>query len=101
MKYQFIKDNSEIFPVKKMAKVLKVSRSCYYAWLNSKPSNHELRDNELCVEIKQIFTEKRSLYGSPRIYRELKNTGVSCSRKRVARIIHENGLVARQKFKFR
>ena len=50
MKYQFMKKYSKIFPVKKMAAILDVSRSCYYAWLNSGPSEHELRDRELLSE---------------------------------------------------
>lgn len=84
-----------------MASVLKVSRSCYYAWLNSKPSNHELRDRELLVEIKHIFKDKRGNYGSPRIYDKMEKTGFSCSKKRIARIMNENGLVARLKRKFK
>jgi len=101
MKYQFMKDNSKIFPVKKMATVLKVSRSCYYAWLNSGPSAHEIRDRGLRVEITRIFEEYRKLYGSPRIYKELQGTKYSCSRSRVARLMRENDLVARQKRRFK
>ncbi len=97
MKYQFMKDHSRIFPVKKMASVLEVSRSCYYAWLNSEPGVHELRDAELLGEIKRIFDEKRQQYGSTRIYKELSGTEYSCSRKRIACLMCENGLVARNK----
>lgn len=101
MKYKFMKDNSKQFPVKKMAEVFNVSRSCYYAWLNSEPSAHELRDKELLSEIKRIFEEKRKLYGSPRIYKEMHGTEFSCARSRIARIMRENGIVARQKRRFK
>ena len=101
MKYQFMKDNSVRYSIQKMALTLKVSPSSYYAWLNRKPGQHELRDAELLLEIKQIFEEKRKLYGSPRIYKVLRRTNNICSRKRVARLMRENGLVARQKRKFR
>ena len=101
MKYRLMKDNSDIFPVKKMASVLKVSRSCYYAWLKSGPSAHELRDRELLVEIKRIFKENRKQYGSPRIHNSLLGTGASCSRRRIARLMRDNGLVARQKRKYK
>lgn len=96
-----MKDHNNIFPVKKMAFILKVSRSCYYAWLNSGPSVHDLRDAELLIEIKRIFENKRQQYGSPRIHNELANTDYSCSRKRIARLMQENGLVARKKRKFK
>lgn len=101
MKYQFMMNNSKTFPVKKMASVLNVSRSCYYAWANSKPSRHDLRDKELLIEIKHIFKEKRGKYGSPRIYNDMKETGFACSKNRIARIMHENSIVARQKRKFK
>lgn len=84
-----------------MAEVLQVSRSSYYGWLKSKPSNHELRDTELLQEIKRIFELNRSEYGSPRIHEELKGTKYTCSRKRIARIMKENNLLARKKRKFK
>jgi putative transposase len=101
MKYKFMKDNSTMFSVKKMAAVLKVSRSRYYAWLKRGPSSHELRDQELLTEIKRIFDKKRKLYGSPRIYREMHGTKYTCSRSRVARLMRKNKLVARQKKRFK
>ena len=101
MKYQFMKDNSIMFPVKKMATVFKISRSCYYAWLKREPSSHELRDKELITEITRIFDKKRKLYGSPRIYREIHGTKYTCSRSRIARLMRENGIVARQKKRYK
>jgi len=101
MKYQFMKDNSSIFPVQKMAHIFNVSSSSYYAWLKKKPSAHERRDNELLIEVKRIFEAKRKKYGSPRIYRELHGTNYSCGRGRIARLMSENGLVARQKKRFK
>lgn len=84
-----------------MAEVLKISRSRYYSWLKAPPSEHERRDQELGDIIKQIFRDKRGVYGSPRIYKELKAQEQRCSRKRVARIMRENGLRARQKRRFK
>ncbi len=101
MKYQFMKDNSKIFPVKIMAKILKVSRSSYYNWAQRKPGTRELRDKELTAEIKSIFEKKRKLFGSPRIYKELYGGDYSCARSRIARIMRENGLVARSKKRFK
>ena len=84
-----------------MAYILKVSRSSYYAWLTREPSSHELRDKELLTEIKRVFERKRKQYGSPRIYKEIHGTEYSCSRSRVARLMRENMLVARQKKRFK
>lgn len=101
MKYQFMKDNSDIFPVKKMASAMRVSRSCYYAWLKSEPCAHDLRDKELIVEIRRIFENSGKRYGSPKVYRDLKDAGYACSRNRIARLMRENGLAARRKKRFK
>ena len=101
MKYQFMHENRTEHSIEKMAYVLNVSRSCYYAWLNAEPSQHKIRDLVLLFKIKQIYFKYRRTYGSPRIFKELKKAEFICSEKRIARIMQENSLVAIQKRKFR
>jgi transposase InsO family protein len=101
MKYTFMKNNSMIFPVKKMAQMFQVSPSSYYAWLKRKPSAHEFRDAELVLAIKRTFSKYRERYGSPRIYKYLRGSRYSCARSRVARLMRESGLVARHKRRFK
>jgi transposase InsO family protein len=96
-----MKEHSGTFPVKKMARVLKVTRSRYYAWLNSSPSEHDRRDAELTTLIKQSHQNSREAYGSPRVKKDLVQMGIICSKKRVARIMRENGLKARKKRRFK
>ena len=96
-----MKNNEAIYPVKKMAKALKVSRSQYYTWLKSKPSAHEIRDQELLCMIKQSHDDSRGIYGSPRVFNDIKKQGVKTSRKRVARLMQSNGLKGVQKSKFK
>jgi putative transposase len=96
-----MKENSDTFPVKKMAVILKVSRSRYYAWLKTGLSCHDLQDQEYLEIIKDIFEANEGNYGSPRIHDDIKKRGIKCSRKRIARIMAENGLKARIKRKFK
>ncbi len=96
-----MRNNSDEFPVKKMAQIFKVSRSRYYSWLRSGPSNHDLQDQELLEIITEIFKVNKGNYGSPRIQDDIKRRGLRCSRKRVARIMRDNGLKARVKRKFK
>ena len=96
-----MKDNSGIFPVKKMARALGISRSRYYSWLCATPTNHERRDHELGDIIERIHSDNRGVYGSPRVHRDMKDEGIRCSRKRVARIMKEKGLKGRQKRRFK
>lgn len=101
MKYQFMKDHSTEYSIKKMARVFKVSRSCYYAWLNREPCDRERQELELLFEIKRIYFKFRKTYGSPRIYNELKDEGICCSENRVARIMRKNGIAAERKRRFK
>jgi putative transposase len=96
-----MKDHSGIFPVKKMAALFNISRSRYYSWSTSLPSEHKRRDKELVELIRDIFRESRETYGNPRVHRDLRDQGTGCSRKRVARLMRENGIRARQKRKFK
>ncbi len=97
-----MKDQSGIYPVKKMAKALNVSRSRYYSWLTSELSERRRRDQELGEIIEVIYHDNRGAYGSPRIHRDMtEKREIQCSRKRVARIMREKGLKARQKRRFK
>jgi hypothetical protein len=86
--------------IARMAKVLGVSRSGYYAWAKRKPSKHTRTDAELTEKIRKIFTEHRRRYGSPRVWETLKSRGVSAGKKRIARLMRENGWVARHRRHF-
>lgn len=77
-----------------MCKVHSVSRGGYYAWRNRPPSSRELQDAELLLEIRRVFEQSNCTYGSPRVYRKLKQEGLDVGEDRVARIMRENGLRA-------
>jgi putative transposase len=81
------------FPVALMCKVLDVSKSGYYRWLNRKPSVHEIEDVKLLVEIRTIYQENREVYGSPKVWDEFKDQGRKVGRRRVSRLMRENGIV--------
>jgi transposase InsO family protein len=57
---------------------------------------------KLLIEVRRVFLENNSNYGSPRIWRQLSNKeAIKCSENRVARLMRVNGIVAVQKRKFR
>ncbi|NHN40014.1 IS3 family transposase [Pseudomaricurvus alcaniphilus] len=78
-----------------MCAYLGVSRSGYYDWRKRLPSDRASEDNALKIEIQKIYDRAEGRYGSPRIWKALQNQGYSVSRKRVARIMQEMGLIAR------
>ena len=80
--------------------MLDVSRKAYYAWSKKPLTARQIRDKELLVHIKEIYRMSRRTYGSPRVHDDLKKLGIKCSRKRVERLMKENGLVSIHKKKF-
>jgi transposase InsO family protein len=87
--------------VTELCRIFEISGSGYYGWKKCKTSSRAQKDQRLLEKIQHIHTTKRSRYGSPRIHAELKNQGERCSRKRVARIMRENGIEAKHKRKFK
>ena len=84
-----------------MCRVFNVSSSAYYDWEKEPQSNHDRRDAELRQAIGEIFADKRSRYGSPRITKELAKQDLGVSSKRVSRLMREDGLRAKGKRKFK
>ncbi len=100
MKYAVIRDYRAVHAVGLMCRVLRVSRSGFYAWCQRRPSARARTDQRLRVEIRAIYRANDRRYGSPRILRELR-PHYHCSRKRVARLMREDGLRARRARRYR
>jgi len=80
------------FPIARMSRVLEVSRSGFYAWSNRRPSQRAREDGRLAAEIRKIHEESHGTYGAPRIHAELRARGTHVGRKRVARIMRQEGI---------
>ena len=74
-----------------MRSALGVTRQGHYAWRSRGPSGRDLRDAELASMIAEVHEASRGVYGAPKVFAELRRRGVRTSRKRVARIMRENG----------
>jgi len=95
-----MKQHKEQYAIAKMAKVLGVSRSGYYAWEGRELSRHGEEDRKLAELIKQIFGKHHGRYGSPRVWHELRGLGWRLSRKRVERLMREQKMQARRPHKW-
>jgi putative transposase len=100
VRFVFIAAEKALYPIRLLCEVLDVTRSGYYAWLERPASPKTIADAQLLVEIKAALTRGRGAYGSPRIHRELRAHGVRVGKKRIERLMRENGLEARQKRRF-
>ena len=91
--FRFVRANQDSLPVATMCRLLDVSASGYYAWLERTPSARAVSDAELLEKIRAIYIASRGTYGAPRILHELRETHeLHVSRKRVARLMREAGI---------
>lgn len=86
-----MENNRSEFRVVKMAEVLGVSKSGFYAYLNRPKSNREIENERLLEKIKAVHKRYHEVYGYPRITKELENDGAP-SRNRVYRLMKKNGI---------
>jgi putative transposase len=88
-----VRANQAKYSVRRMCALLGVSPSGYYTWSRRAQPSARRTDEELREQIRAIYERSRGTYGSPRVHAELAATGTHVSRKRVARLMREQGLV--------
>lgn len=81
--------------VRRACVLLSVSRSAFYQWGKAVPSGRARADAELGACIGRIHAKSRGTYGAPRLYQVLRRDGITCSKKRVARLMVMRGLAGR------
>lgn len=96
-----MQQHQKTWPLSVMCRVLRVSRSGYYAWRKRRPSARCHRRTVLRDAIREAHRASRRLYGSPRITAALTKGGVPCCVNTVAGIMRDDGLSARVKRRFR
>jgi len=100
VKFSFVKEHRQRWPVAAICRVLKVSRSGFFAWLKRPASKRQRRRQELIEKIHAAHQENRELYGSPRVHRALLIDGEMVSRNTVAKLMRQEKIRARRKRKF-
>src|SRR4051812_2062074 len=100
MKFAFIAARDVAFPVSAMCRVLGVTRSGFYAWQKRPRPARAKSDAQLAIAVAAVHLRSRRTYGSPRVHAELRARGTRVGKKRVERLMRENGLQARRKRRF-
>lgn len=96
MKFAFMQEEKAAFPIGFMCTQFGVSRSGFYAWRDRTPSKRSLDDAELRKKIKRVHEGSRQTYGSPRVRAALAAEGARHSRKRVMKLMKQEGLQGRK-----
>ena len=92
-RFAFVDAQKATYDVAVLCRLLKVSRSGYYAWVARPPSARAVADGVLTIQIRDAFDTNRKVYGAPRIHAELSDADVHVGRKRVARLMRAAGIV--------
>ena len=102
-RYQFIAAQATQHAVRRLCRVLGVSRSGYFAWRTRPPAARVRADQVLTEQIRQIHAKSRQTYGSPRVRAALRERGAAVGRRRVARLMRRARLpgVHRQRHRVR
>jgi putative transposase len=82
-----------------MCRVLRLTRSGFYAWLHMPLSERAIEDQRLLGLIRASYTVSHGVYGSPRVFLDLREAGESCGKHRVARIMRANRIKALRGYK--
>jgi transposase InsO family protein len=94
-RFQFVDDHRGAFGVKRLCRMLHLSRSGFYRWLAGADARagRVRADAELAERIGEIHAESEGTYGAPRVTAELRDAGVRVNHERVARVMRVRGIV--------
>jgi transposase InsO family protein len=101
VKFAWIAVEKATFRVSQLCRALDVTPSGYYAWATRPASARAQRDRRLKVLVRASFDASKGRYGSPRVHRDLVEQDEPVSRKRVIRLMQEDGLKARVRKRFK
>lgn len=101
MRFTFIAAKKAEHTVSLLCRCLRVTRSGFYAWQRRPESTHARDDRRLQVLVRASFEGSKRRYGSPRVHEDLLAQQEHVSRKRVIRLMQEEGLQARKRKRFK
>jgi putative transposase len=101
VKYACIARHWGEFTVRLMCRVLEVGPSGFYAWRVRAPSERAQGEERLRLHIRSLHRTTKERYGALKLHSELSYQGVKCGHNRVARLMREEGLMAKRARRFR
>lgn len=102
MRYAWIQQHRDSYPIAVMCRVLQVSSSGFYGWLKATPGPRARRSARIQQAVATVFASSNQIYGSHKITRVIKadpNMETAC-RNTVAKAMRQMGLKSRVKKRF-
>jgi putative transposase len=100
VKYAWIGEHRDSYPVRVMCHVLAVSTSGYYVWRQHKPSARQQRRAAIGAAAEAAYRCSHGVYGYRKVHDDLQEQEVACCRETVRKVLGEKGLFSRTKRKF-
>ena len=100
-RYAMMKQLRLDYPTSVLSRMLVVSASGYYAWVDRPPSKRAREEVRLELEIKVAHKRTRQTYGPERLQRDLAEHGVRVGIGRIKRIRKKLGIRCKQKRRFK
>ena len=101
MRYEFIQKEKKAFPITMLCKMMKVTRSGFYAWTTRGESRHYRENKAMAMIIKATHEKAKASYGARRHASELTSQGLSCGRYRARTVMALAEVEAKQKKRFK
>jgi len=97
VKYAWIREHRDSFPVCVMCRTFGVSTSGYYTWLGREPSPRAQRTASIHAAVREVHAQSHGIYGSAKIAKTLRalETRERACRNTVAKAMREMGLKSR------
>ncbi len=101
MKYGFIRDHANDFPVQLLCRMLSVQRSAYYDWRDRPGKVTGPEELALRRRMKALFAASRGSLGSRMMMKNLREEGFDIGRDRTRRLMKQLGLKVKHKRKYK
>jgi putative transposase len=97
VKYAWITQHGDLYPIVLMCEALDVSKAGYYDWVDRAPSPRAERRERIHAAVRAVHAQSQAIYGSHKIARELarRDDLESACRNTVARAMRDMGLSSR------
>lgn len=93
MRYAWINQHTDFWPVRTMCRVLNVSSSGYYHWLNNPPSKQVQKRERLAELVLKSHNESFSVYGYRKVHQDLVEWGEEvCCDETVRQVMKDLGI---------
>lgn len=101
MRFRFVEEQREAFPIDRLCQVMNVSPRGLRAFRSRPASCRQRMDMIVLAHIKEQSSLSLGSYGRPRMTEEMKEVGVDVGHRRVGRLMHENGIIVERTRKFK